>query len=78
MYAPTTDADTEGVEVYCHNLQQLLQEISNQDFLIIMGNWNAKIEKGEEQGIFFTQHGKYIQKLDIENISQEYKETTVK
>ena len=49
VYAPTTDADTEEVEEYYQ--KQVLQEIPKKDFLILMGNWNAKIGKGEEQGI---------------------------
>ena len=50
-YTPTTDADTEEVEKYYEAFQLVLQEIPKKDFLILMGDWNAKIGKGEEQEI---------------------------
>jgi hypothetical protein len=48
VYAPTTYFDTEGVEEYYQKLQEVLQEIPKKYFLIIIGDWNAKIGKGEE------------------------------
>jgi hypothetical protein len=45
VYAPTTSAETADIEEFYSNLQSVLNEI-----LILMGDWNSKIGKGEEPG----------------------------
>jgi exonuclease III len=48
VYAPTTSVETEDIEEFYRNLQSVLNEIPNKDVLILMGDWNSKIGKGEE------------------------------
>jgi hypothetical protein len=50
VYAPTTSAETADIEDFYRNLHSTLNETPRKDVLIIMGDWNAKIGKGEEPG----------------------------
>ena len=50
VYAPTTSAETADVEEFYRNLHSTLNEIPRKDVLIITGDWNSKIGKGEELG----------------------------
>ena len=50
VYAPTTSAEAADIEDFYSDLQEALNEIPKKDALIIMGDWNAKIGKGEEPG----------------------------
>jgi len=45
---PTTSAETADVEDFYRNLHSTLKETPRKDILIIMGDWNSKIGKGEE------------------------------
>jgi hypothetical protein len=46
--APTTSMETMDIEEFYRNLQSVLNKIPRKDVLILMGNWNSKIGKGEE------------------------------
>jgi exonuclease III len=50
VYAPTTSAEAADIEDFYNDLQVALNETLKRDVLIIMGDWNAKIGKGEEPG----------------------------
>ena len=50
VYAPTTSAEAANLEDFYSDLQEALNEIPKKDVLVIMGDWNAKIGKGEEPG----------------------------
>jgi endonuclease/exonuclease/phosphatase family metal-dependent hydrolase len=50
VYAPTTSAEAADIEDFYNDLQAALNETPKRDVLIIMGDWNAKIGKGEEPG----------------------------
>jgi hypothetical protein len=50
VYAPTTSAETAGIEYFYRNLHSVLNEIPRKDALILKGDWNSKIGKGEEPG----------------------------
>ncbi|KAF7248224.1 Craniofacial development protein 2 [Varanus komodoensis] len=43
VYAPTTDAEEAEVDQFYEGLQHLLELTPKNDFLIIMGDWNAKV-----------------------------------
>jgi hypothetical protein len=48
VYAPTTSVDKKDMEEFYRILQSVLNEIPRKDVVILMGDWNAKIGKGEE------------------------------
>jgi hypothetical protein len=50
VYSPTTSAETADIEEFNRNLHSTLNKIPRKDVLIIMGDWNSKIGKGEEPG----------------------------
>ena len=43
VYAPTSDAADEDIEDSYETVQSAVDSIPKRDFLIIMGDWNAKI-----------------------------------
>jgi exonuclease III len=47
VYAPTTSAEAGYIEDFYSDLQEALNEIPKKDVFVIMGDWNAKIGKGE-------------------------------
>jgi len=55
VYAPTTSTETADIEELNRNRHSTLNEVPRKDVLIIMGDWNTKIAKGEEPGMV----GKY-------------------
>jgi endonuclease/exonuclease/phosphatase family metal-dependent hydrolase len=48
VYAPTTSAGTNVIGEFYGNLQEALKEIPSKDVLVLMGDWNSKIGRGEE------------------------------
>ena len=42
-YAPTSNTEEAEVERFCEDLQDLLEWTPQKDFLIIIGDWNAKV-----------------------------------
>eukprot|EP00745_Piridium_sociabile_P014565 TRINITY_DN21504_c0_g3_i3.p1 TRINITY_DN21504_c0_g3~~TRINITY_DN21504_c0_g3_i3.p1 ORF type:complete len:211 (-),score=34.41 TRINITY_DN21504_c0_g3_i3:29-661(-) len=44
VYAPTSDYDDNQVEEFYNQLQEVLDERPKNDILIVMGDWNAKVE----------------------------------
>jgi exonuclease III len=50
VYAPTTSAETVDMEDFYRSLHLALNETPKKDELILMGDWNSKIIKGEDQG----------------------------
>ena len=43
VYAPTTEADEDKMDVFYSKVQEALDKINSKDVIIIMGDWNAKI-----------------------------------
>ena len=48
--APTTNAEEAEVEQFYEDLQDFLQLTSKKDVLVIIGDWNAKVESQEIPG----------------------------
>ena len=44
VYAPTSNAEEAETEWFCEDLQDLLELSRKKDVLIIIGEWNAKVE----------------------------------
>lgn len=44
VYAPTTDYDDEAVETFFEELENTVKKTPKKDFLVIQGDWNAKID----------------------------------
>ena len=51
IYAPTTDADENEIEQFYNELQEVLDNISKKDLLLLIGDWNAKAGNIEEKGV---------------------------
>ena len=51
VYAPTTNAEEAEVELFCEDLQDLLELTTRKDFLFIIGDWNAKVGSQETPGV---------------------------
>ena len=49
--APTTNAEEAEVEQFYEDLQDFLQLTSKKDVLVIIGDWNAKVESQEIPGV---------------------------
>ena len=43
-YAPTTEYDDEKIDFY-KQLQEVLDQVSKKDILIVQGDWNARVGK---------------------------------
>ena len=50
-YAPTSNAEEAEVERFYEDLQDLLELTPKKDFLIIIGDWNAKVGSQETPGV---------------------------
>ena len=50
-YAPTNNTEEAEVERFCEDLQDLLKLTAKRDVLFIIGDWNAKVESQETQGV---------------------------
>jgi hypothetical protein len=51
VYGPTISAETADMEDFYRNLHSALNKTPEKDVLILMGDWNCKIGKGEEPGM---------------------------
>ena len=51
VYAPTSNDEEAEVEQFYEDLQDLLQLISQNNVLFIIGDWNAKVESQETPGV---------------------------
>ena len=50
-YVPTTNAEEAKVDWFCEDLQDLLELTLKQNYLFIIGNWNAKVGSQKIPGI---------------------------
>ena len=50
-YAPSSNAEEAEVEWFYEDLQGLLELTPKEDFLIITGDWNAKVGSQETPGV---------------------------
>jgi exonuclease III len=50
VYAPTTSAEAEDIEEFYRSLNVTFNEALKKDVLVIVGDWNSKIGKGEVPG----------------------------
>ena len=50
VYAPTTDAEESEIDQFYEDLQYLLELIPKKNFLLIIGDWNAKVGSQEIKG----------------------------
>ena len=51
VYAPTSNAEEAEVEPFYEDLQDLLELTPQKDVLLIIGDWNAKVESQETPGV---------------------------
>ena len=51
VYAPTTNIKEDEVELFCEDLQDLLELTPKKDALFIIGDWNEKVESQEIPGV---------------------------
>ena len=51
VYAPATNAEETEVEWFYEDTQDLLEITSKKDVLLIIGNWNAKVDNQEIPGV---------------------------
>ena len=51
VYAPTTNAEEDEVELFYDALQDLLELTPKNDVLFIIGDWNAKVGSQEIPGV---------------------------
>ena len=65
IYVPTSTRSDEDIEKFYGNLEQAKAQYRQQDPLIIMGNFNAKVGKGRQENVV-RPHG-----LGIRNIDEE-------
>ena len=49
--APTGNAEEAELELFCEDLQNLLELTPNKDVLINIGDWNAKVGSQEIPGV---------------------------
>ena len=61
VYAPTTNAEEDEVELFYDALQDLLELTPKNDVLFIIGDWNAKVGSQEIPGVT----GKFV--LGVQN-----------
>ena len=45
VYAPTSDHDDSEVDHFYQQLQETIDKTPKTDFLVVQGNWNAKVGK---------------------------------
>ena len=50
-YAPTSNTEEAEVEWFYEDLQDLLEQTSKKDVLVIIGDWNAKVRSHETPGV---------------------------
>ena len=48
VYAPTTDAKKAEVDQFYEDLQDLIELMPKKDVLFIIGDWNAKVGRGNQ------------------------------
>ena len=51
VYAPTSNAEEAGVELFYEDLQDLLELTPKKDILFIIGDWNAEVGSQEIPGV---------------------------
>ena len=51
IYAPTSNTEEAEVELFCENLQDLLELTPKKDVLFIIGDWNAKAGSQQISGV---------------------------
>ena len=51
VYAPTTNAEEAEVERFFEDLQDFLELTPPKNVLLIIGDWNAKVERQETPGV---------------------------
>ena len=51
VYTPTSNAEEAEVEQFYEDLQDLLEQIPQKDFLFIIEDWNAKVGNQETPGV---------------------------
>ena len=51
VFAPTSNAEEAGVELFYEDLKDLLELTPKKDVLIILGDWNAKVGSQETPGV---------------------------
>ena len=49
--ATTSDGEVAEVELFCEDLQDLLEQTPKKDVLFIIGDWNAKVGSQETPGV---------------------------
>ena len=65
VYAPTNEAEDEAKETLYDQLQKILDAVPRHDMLLVMGDWNAKLEARQEgESIIVGKHGLNCERND--------------
>ena len=52
VYAPTSECSEEILEAFYSDLDKALQEVRSRDYLVMLGDFNAKIGKGRDGSVW--------------------------
>ena len=69
-YAPTSNAEEAEVEQFYEDVQDLLEIKPPKDFLLIIGDWNAKVRSQEISGVT----GKFDLEYKMKQVKRNAKE----
>ena len=53
VYAPTSSHSEEEIEQFYDELEQVLKEVKSFDYLVVMGDFNAKLGKGKSGNVLW-------------------------
>ncbi|XP_070168800.1 craniofacial development protein 2-like [Polyergus mexicanus] len=59
VYAPTADADAEDIGNFYSSLQATIEKTSNREITVIMGDWNAKVGRTDNDNHIRNAVGRY-------------------
>ncbi|KMQ89503.1 endonuclease-reverse transcriptase [Lasius niger] len=59
VYAPTADADAEDIDNFYSSLQTTIEKTSNREITVIMGDWNAKVGRTDNDNHIRNAVGRY-------------------
>ena len=55
VYAPTFHSPQQDKDDFYADLQRVIDQVSEEDILVVMGDWNARVGSGQEDcGMMFV------------------------